>query len=196
MSTTIMDGTGRNTRAAVNPTNQLSVISESVPTFGVKSETGKSGAFGTGLMDVTSSVTGLIHYLKNTSSTESFRVSRINVNWAPDTNDGRALQALFSVQCTAPSANSTTGHGGFLNVGTTAVADITNLKWDGVGTGMTTASTGGDTGFVFTGPGGKTVELEASYIIPPSFTMGMRVVAPVDGTLFIDYLGYFEVVGA
>jgi len=189
----IEDGTGNGKSAKVSSANRLYTDSVSDSTFGNAGVLGRAANGGTGLMNVTTADTGLLMFIKNTSETLSYRVTRINQNWnGGSTTFNKPLTIIYYKDSTAPDTNITQSAFLNTNVSNSFEPPITNLVWDGVGTGMTGHTGLVSAGVTIIGMGTTVSETDGAFILGPGDTSALSVIAVEDGTLFISLQGFFE----
>lgn len=186
--TMITDGAGTGIKAKVTSRNRLKTNALTVPAIGVLSAEGRAGNIASGPQTVTTSTTDPIFWFKNDSPDLAYVVNRINVNWSKTSSVARFT---FYDNGPEPTANHVEAGAGWLNLGAVGTFLASGYKWDGVGTGMTVASTGTPGGFLFGGPGNTSLNLESAVIIPPGASQTVGVTVDETGVCLVAFQGYF-----
>lgn len=145
----IRDGRGTGFLAGVSVQNRLITQAVTEPEQSHVSEhDGLAFTSSTGIVTLGAADTWhWVLYLKNTDPTRSLYISTIGSNWnGGSTNFNRTLYMRSLFTAAAPSGNNTAITPGNSNFTSNNVALAEVYKWDGVGTGMTTAVgiTGGE----------------------------------------------------
>jgi len=138
----INDGTGIGYKAKVNADFQLETSSIMATEEAFISENyGRSYLFSTFVQKLSSTNEHHALYFRNDSQIYDVRFNKISFSWnGGDTNHNRAVKWSWFQAPNEPTANSESIIPTNLNFKTTRIADVTILKWDGVGEGMTVTS--------------------------------------------------------
>lgn len=191
----ITDGTGSGYLGKVNSDNRFEMTGDTESTMAfVSQKRGKAYALASGLITVTTSDTGRIFYWKNTSSTESFIVEKLLVNWnGGSTNYNKTATFLVWSGDAAPTANNTTFSTGVpLNYNFSGIPPATVERWDGTSPGLTSVTGGAVGGGLIAAPGNTQIPFDGALVYGPGFATSVSVTVPEDGQVFIAFQGYFK----
>lgn len=138
-------------------------------------------------------------YLKNLSELD-FLIDHIRLDWnGGSTNFNRPANFRTFVGMSKPTANAVTGQYGAslgphnLNLASNIDPEVDFQFWDGVGSGMTVASTGNQINCGIISQGNNFINYNGSLIIPKQIVIGVALKATVeDGKGAVVITGHFH----
>lgn len=177
MPNVIKDGTGGGHLVKVCSSNALHTHSVAGSLSFYKAVKGDLFVVNTGFLNITATG-GRAIWAYSAEPSRYIVATKIFINWnGGNTNHNRCLEAEYFFGDGMPTTNTTAVVAGNTNTGSSRSVQVTALKWDGVGDGMTGHSpVGFSAGSSIYRQGYTEVILDEGYIIAPgtSFSINLR----------------------
>jgi hypothetical protein len=191
----IKDGTGSGKRVQVNSSNQL-VTNAVVSTDYHYNSDALGRAYSTIINEVTLSNTAndyTVMLYKNLDPSLQFHINKIYVSWnGGSTNHNRVVTTRFKLGGIEPTANASifTPLNNNTRFANNALADA--FIWNGVGNGMTIATTGSLVYSAYFPQGMKMVDFEGAFILSFNTTISISMQPEEAGNAGFIMSGYYD----
>jgi hypothetical protein len=174
----IKDGTGRGYAAEVDVNNRLHTKAVTLQELRVISDADQQAyMISTDLLTVPASEAN-VFWFKFTGANQRIHIEKFWFNWnGGDTNHNRVVIARFWAGMAEPSANNEVLTPGNLYFGSVNSPSLSAQGWDGVSTGMTIASQGGQMGTALLAQGQTVMEHGGAVVLPKDQIFGLSVQA-------------------
>ena len=189
MSGLIIDGVGTSNKARVDARHELHTRARTVDQAALKCVDGEIYLLSIPFYTVGTNG-GRVAWMRFTDPNRYFVLDKLIPSWnGGNTNHNRCMQVEYVIGDGDPTANHTAYAMANSNTLSTNTLNATIYVWDGVGDGITVASSGTSTGRMIVQKGYTIAPVDGKMIVGPNTTLSVKFTAEEAGVA--TFTGYF-----